>query len=176
MSLIKYGIAVAVGYHLGRPQGRNHLRQLRQQVVQLRKRPEVKQWQERGWDIAYERALAAKRLASTSIAGRKNAVDPAVGSATSVTDDTDPAFPARIAGLRARSRRAASWRRSLLDESDPGRRRGHSRPDRVRWSDGGRGLRGRSHRLGPPNPHRTHHAAVPGTPALSRRSSRRNRS
>jgi hypothetical protein len=117
MSLIKYGIAVAVGYHLGQPQGRNHLRQLRQQVVQLRKRPEVKQWQERGWDIAYERALAAKRLASTSMAGRKNAVDPAVGSATSVTDDTDPAFPARIAGLRARSRRAAGWRRSRSSTS-----------------------------------------------------------
>jgi hypothetical protein len=117
MSLIKYGIAVAVGYHLGRPQGRNHLRQLRQQVVQLRRRPEVKQWQERGWDIAYERALAAKRLASTPMAGRKKAVDPAVGSATSVADDTNPSFPARIAGLRGRSRRAAGWRRSRFSTS-----------------------------------------------------------
>jgi hypothetical protein len=101
-----------VGYHLGRPQGRHQLRQLRQQVVQLRRRPEVKQWQERGWDIAYERARAAKRLASTTMAGRKKVVDPAAGSATSVADDTDPAFPARIAGLRARSWRAAGWRRS----------------------------------------------------------------
>ena len=111
MSLLRYGIAVAVGYHIGQPQGRNHLRQLRQQVVQLRKRPEVKQWQERGWDIAYERALAAKRLASSTMAGRKKAVDPATGPANAVADDTDPAPPARIAGLRGRSPRATGWRR-----------------------------------------------------------------
>src|SRR4051794_3064784 len=98
MSLIKYGIAAAVGYHFGQPQSRRQLEQLRRQVLQLRTRPEVKQWQERGWDIAYERARAATRLASTTIAGRKKPVDSATGSATSVADDTDPASPARIAG------------------------------------------------------------------------------
>jgi hypothetical protein len=109
--LIKYGIAVAVGYHFGQEQGRKQLQQLRRQVVQLSKRPEVMQWRERGWDIAYERARAAKRLASTTMAGRKKAVDPAAGSATSVADDTDPA-PPRIGRLRGRSPRAAGWRRS----------------------------------------------------------------
>jgi hypothetical protein len=112
MSLLKYGIAAAVGYHFGRPQGRRHLEQLRRQVLQLRTRPEVKQWQERGWDIAYERALAATRLASTAMAGRRKPVDSATGSATSIADDTDPASPARIAGWRGRSRRAAGRRRS----------------------------------------------------------------
>jgi hypothetical protein len=109
LSVLKYGIAAALGYHFGQPQGRKQLQQLRWQVVQLSKRPEVKQWRERGWDIAYERALAAKRLASTAMAGRKNAVDPAAGSATSVAD---PASPARLPGLRGRGRRAAGRRRS----------------------------------------------------------------
>jgi hypothetical protein len=112
MSLIKYGIAAGLGYHFGRPQGRQQLEQLRRQVLQLSKRPEVKQWQERGWDIAYERALAAKRLASTTMAGRRKQVDPATSSATSVAHDTDPASPARIGELRGRSQRAAGWRRS----------------------------------------------------------------
>jgi hypothetical protein len=114
MSLIKYGIAAALGYHFGQPHGRRQLEQLRRQVVQLGKRPEVKQWQERGWDIAYERALATKRLASSTMAGRKQAVDSATGSATSVADDTDPASPARIGGSRGRSLRATGWRRSRL--------------------------------------------------------------
>jgi hypothetical protein len=111
MSLIKYGIAAAAGYHFGQPQGRKQLEQLRRQVVQLRNRPEVKRWQERGWDIAYERALAAQRLASTAMAGRKTAVDPAAGSPTSAPD---PASPPPIGGLRDRSRRALGRRRSRL--------------------------------------------------------------
>ena len=109
MSLIKYGIAAAAGYHFGQPQGRRQLEQLRRQVVQLRNRPEVKRWQERGWDIAYERARAAQRLASTRMAGRRTAVDPAAGSATAVAD---PASPPRIGGSRHRNRWAARWRRS----------------------------------------------------------------
>ena len=68
MSLIKYGIAAAVGYHLGQPHGRKQLEQLRRQLVQLGKRPEVRQGQERGRDIAHERAHAAKSLAFTTLA------------------------------------------------------------------------------------------------------------
>ena len=60
MSLIKYGIAVGLGYHLGQPHGRRQLKQLRRQIVRLSKRPEVKQLQERAWNIAGEHALAAR--------------------------------------------------------------------------------------------------------------------
>jgi hypothetical protein len=142
MSLIKYGIAVAVGYHFGQPQGRKQLEQLRRHVVQLGKRPEVKQWQERGWDIAYERALAAKRLASTTTAGRKKTVDPATTSATSVADDTE-----------RRSRLSTSPTLADPTSDRPARSRGHrGYLDRVRWSDSGGGLRGRHHRVGPPPP------------------------
>ena len=87
MSLLKYAITAAAGYHLGQPQGRKQLQQLRRQLVQLGKRPEVKQWQERGWDIAYERALAAQRAASSTLA-RKKIVDPAPDAPTSVVDST----------------------------------------------------------------------------------------
>jgi hypothetical protein len=85
--LSKYGTAVAVG-HFGQPQGRKQLEQ-RRRHVQLGTRPEVKQWQERGWDIDYERALAAERLACTTMARGKKTGDPATTSATSVADDTE---------------------------------------------------------------------------------------
>ena len=115
MSLIKYGIAAAVGYHFGQPQGRKQLEQLRRQLVQLGKRPEVKQWQERGRDIAYDRALAAKSLASTTLA-RKKTVDPAPGVTTSVLDSTDP-IPGP--GTGRFGRRASGWRKPRPTPADP---------------------------------------------------------
>jgi hypothetical protein len=115
MSLIKYGIAAAVGYHLGQPQGRKQLEQLRRQVVQLGKRPEVKQWQERGWDIAYERALAAKRRASTTLARQKTG-EPAPGATTSVVDSTDP-IPGPGTGRFRRP--AGGWRKPRPTPADP---------------------------------------------------------
>src|SRR3954454_18902254 len=89
MSLIKYGIAAAVGYHVGQPRGRKQLEQMRRHVVELSKRPQVKRWQERGWDITYERARAGARLAATTIGGRK-----AVGPA----GPTIPVSPSEAAG------------------------------------------------------------------------------
>ena len=164
MSLIKYGIAAAVGYHLGQPQGRKQLEQLRRQVVQLGKRPEVKQWQERGRDIAYERALAAKSLASTTLA-RKKTVDPAPGAITSVVDSTDPVPGPASGGSR---RRASGWRKPRPAPADPAAplsapqtAGAASAADRVRWSDRGGGLRGRPHRGGPRHPPSDDHAPAP---------------
>jgi hypothetical protein len=114
MSLIKYGIAAAVGYHLGQPQGRKQLEQLRRQVVQLGKRPKVKQWQERGGHIAYERALAAKSLASTTLARQKTG-DPAPGATTSVVDSTDP-IPGPGTGRFRRP--AGGWRKPRPTPAD----------------------------------------------------------
>jgi hypothetical protein len=114
MSLIKYGLAAALGYHLGQPQGRKQLEQLRRQVIQLGKRPEVKQWQERGGDIAYERALAAKRRASTTLA--RKTVDPAPGATTSVVDSTDP-IPGPSTGRFRRP--AGGWRKPRATPTDP---------------------------------------------------------
>ena len=119
MNLVKYGIAVAVGYHLGQPHGRRQLEQLRQQVIQLSKRPEVKRLQERGWDIAGEQALAAKNLASTTLTARKKkTVDPA-GAATPVVDHTDPTPRRRTGGLRGRGWRAGWWRRPRPNPLSP---------------------------------------------------------
>ena len=114
MSLIKYGIAAALGYHLGQPQGRKQLEQLRRQVIQLGKRPEVKQWQERGGDIAYERALAAKRRASTTLA--RKTVDPAPGATTSIVDSADP-IPGPGTGRFRRP--AGGWRKPRPTPTDP---------------------------------------------------------
>jgi hypothetical protein len=115
MSLIKYGIAAAVGYHLGQPHGRKQLEQLRRQLVQLGKRPEVRQWRERGRDIAHERAPAAKTLAFTTLA-RKKTVDPAPGAITSVLDSNDPIPGPGTGRLR---RRASGWRTPRPAPADP---------------------------------------------------------
>jgi hypothetical protein len=115
MNLIKYGIAAAVGYHLGQPHGRKQLEQLRRQLVQLGKRPEVRQWQERGRDIAHERAPAAKTLAFTTLA-RKKTVDPAPGAITSVLDSNDP-IPGP--GTGRLPRRASGWRTPRPAPADP---------------------------------------------------------
>jgi hypothetical protein len=63
MGLTKYGVAAGIGYHLGQPQGRRQLRWLRQQIIGLARRPEVRDLRERGWDVAGDCALAASNLA-----------------------------------------------------------------------------------------------------------------
>jgi hypothetical protein len=86
-----------------------------------------------------------------------------------------PAAHRKVARPESAGTRSAEV--SPLDESKPGRPHRcdldrSRRSDRFRRSDGGGGLRGRPHRVDPPNPYRTHHPAVSGTPALSRRSPR----
>lgn len=104
MGLIKYGLAVGIGYHFGQPNGRQQLLWLRQQITELARKPAITQLRERGWDVAGERALAAKNLASRKLSGKSTEAD---AGATTPVDDTVPAIPqGRNRGLRGRS-----WRR-----------------------------------------------------------------
>jgi hypothetical protein len=95
MSLVKYGIAGALGYYLGQPQGRKQLEQLRQRVIQLSRRPQVKQLQ----DSAHERALAAKERAVAAITRKAAAAAPAPAATAPVLDPT--AFAPDNAGTAA---------------------------------------------------------------------------
>ena len=104
MGLTKYGLAVGIGYHFGQPHGRQQLLWLRQQIIDLARKPAVRQLGERGWDIAGERALAAKNLASEMLPGKSRVPD---ADATAPSDDIDAAVPrGGNRGLRVRS-----WRR-----------------------------------------------------------------
>jgi hypothetical protein len=69
MGLTKYGLAVGIGYHFGRPDGRRQLLWLRQQIIGLARRPAVRNLRERGWDIAGECALAACNVAARKLRG-----------------------------------------------------------------------------------------------------------
>ena len=99
MSLFKYGIAGAIGYYVGQPQGRKHVARLRRQLVRLSKQPRVKQLQERGWDVAYDRAVAVKRLATT-LPGKKKTAEQATVAPTPV-DDADRTSPVSSNALDA---------------------------------------------------------------------------
>ena len=61
MGLLKYGIAVGLGYALGRPEGRERLGQVGRQAAELGKRPEVAQLRERGKTAAVEGVAAVKQ-------------------------------------------------------------------------------------------------------------------
>jgi hypothetical protein len=104
MSLIKYGIAGALGYYLGQPQGRKQLDQLRQQLTKLSQRPQVKQLQDSG----RERALAAKDRAAAVLTRKVQTTDPAP-SATAPLDPTasilapDDAGTAAVTGFGGRT-------------------------------------------------------------------------
>jgi hypothetical protein len=114
MSLIKYGIAAALGYYLGQPQGRKQLQQLRQQVIQLSKRPEVKQLQ----DSARERALAAKDRAVTSLARKKDSPEPAPAD-TRMAGPTTPIAAPKTG--RAESPTTGFGGRTVAEDSDAAR-------------------------------------------------------
>jgi hypothetical protein len=86
MGLTKYGLAVGIGYYFGRPDGRQQLLWLRQQIIGLARRPEVRNLRERGWHTARERALAAgnaaaRKLRGTSTVAAAAARSPADGGA-----------------------------------------------------------------------------------------------
>jgi hypothetical protein len=64
MGLISHGIAFGIGYLVARPEGRRQLVQLREQVREAARRPEVTRMTERGWDLAGAGVRAAKRRAA----------------------------------------------------------------------------------------------------------------
>jgi len=61
MGMLRYGVAVALGYALGRPEGRERLGQAGRQAVELGKRPEVAQLRERGKSAAADGVQAVKQ-------------------------------------------------------------------------------------------------------------------
>jgi hypothetical protein len=104
MGLIKYCLAVGIGYHFGQPHGRQQLLWLRQQTIELARKPAITQLRERGLEIAGERAVAAKNLAAKMLSGKSRAAD---ADATTPVDDDTAAIPwGRDRGLRGRG-----WRR-----------------------------------------------------------------
>jgi hypothetical protein len=102
MGLASHGLALVLGYVLGRPDGRQHIVELRHQVAQLAMKPEVKQLGKRGRDLAGERALAARGAVSSKL--RRNG---SASGADSPDPDTGVADSGRR-GIRARARTKAT--------------------------------------------------------------------
>jgi hypothetical protein len=65
MGLVSHGLAVGLGYLLGRPEGRQRLAQVGQQAADLARRPEVAQLRERGKGLAVEQAQVVKQKVLT---------------------------------------------------------------------------------------------------------------
>lgn len=61
MGLVSHGLALGLGYMLGRPEGRRYLAQAGRQAADLRQRPEVVRLQERGKGLVVEQAQAVKQ-------------------------------------------------------------------------------------------------------------------
>ena len=61
MGLVKYGLAVGLGYLLGRPEGRAQLRNVGRQAAELGNRPEVARLREQGKNVAAEKVDAVKQ-------------------------------------------------------------------------------------------------------------------
>jgi hypothetical protein len=92
MGLTKYGLAVGIGYHFAQPQGRQQLLWLRRQVIDLARRPAVRQLRERAWAIATERALAARNLAAEKLPAKSK------GAAATTGIPADGAAPTGSGG------------------------------------------------------------------------------
>jgi hypothetical protein len=99
MGLLKYALAVGLGYALGRPEGRAQLARVGRQAAELTQRPEVTQLRERGKDLAVDQAQKVKQKVTSRSDDTASAAAPdATGT------DTTP----RRSGLRN-----ASWRPRL---------------------------------------------------------------
>jgi hypothetical protein len=110
MKLLSYGLAVGLGYLLGRPDGRERLAQVGRQAADLAQRPEVVRLRERGKDVATERVQAVKQKV---VARSKNTDSPGSGP-DSPTGGAEAASDAGFAAARPRrGLRALSWRPSF---------------------------------------------------------------
>jgi hypothetical protein len=93
MGLRSYGLAVGLGYVLGRPGGRASLAQLGRQAAALIRRPEIVALHERGKALAAEQVQTVKQ----KITARSQRAD-----RTSGPDDPGPATARSRCGLRTR--------------------------------------------------------------------------
>jgi hypothetical protein len=110
MKLLGYGLAVGLGYLLGRPDGPARLAQLGRQAADLTQRPEVVKLRERGKDVATERAQAVKQKV---VARSKNSDSPS-GPDSPTGGTAEASSDAGFAAVRSQRRlRAPSWRPSF---------------------------------------------------------------
>ena len=109
MKLLGYGLAVGLGYLLGRPDGRARLAQLSRQAADLTQRPEVVRLRERGKVVATERTQAVKQKV---VARSKNSDGPS--GPDSPTGGAEAGSDAGFAAARPQRRlRTPSWRPSF---------------------------------------------------------------
>ncbi len=104
MKLLSHGLAIGLGYMLGRPEGRERLAQVGRQAAELGKRPEVARLRERGRDLAAEQAQAVKqKISSRATAGTAT-------NGTSADAGTGPDAGGTTAAPSRRRLRAPEWR------------------------------------------------------------------
>jgi hypothetical protein len=101
MGLLSHGLAFALGYAIGQPQGRARLAQAGRQAADLAQRPEVVRLREQGKQLAVEQAQSIKQKV---VSGSKS--DAEGESEGAGSDDRGAAAMAPRNGLRARN-----WRR-----------------------------------------------------------------
>jgi hypothetical protein len=87
MSFVTKAAVFAAGYAVGHPEGRRRIAQLREQVTELGRHPQVKQARERAWDVAGDQALAVRNRLIGRSRSTKNPVAP--------DTDTHPIRPSR---------------------------------------------------------------------------------
>ena len=103
MGLLSHGLAVGIGYLLGRPDGRARLAQAGRQAADLAQRPEVARIRERGKDLAASQAQTVKQKITARSAGTDTGAPGDAGSATS-----DPLPGLRTSAWRSRFRRSGA--------------------------------------------------------------------
>jgi hypothetical protein len=104
MRLVSHGLALGLGYLLGRPEGRERLVQVGRQAADLRQRPEVVRLQERGKGLVVQQTRAVKQ--------KVQARATSAGDAPGVEDAADAAAPGSVSSPPVRSRGVLkpSWR------------------------------------------------------------------
>jgi hypothetical protein len=115
MGIMSHGLAVGLGYLLGRPEGRQRLAQVGQQATDLARRPEVAQLRERGKGLAAEQAKVVKEKVLTRARSPRSRAahfppspgitPPASLGGTTVVEDSEAAMLGMDAGA---GREAAS--------------------------------------------------------------------
>jgi hypothetical protein len=104
MGLVSHGLALGLGYMLGRPEGRERLAQVGRQAADLRHRPEVVRLQERGKGLVVEQAQVVKQ----KVRARGKDADDASGADDAGTTATPGGVSS--APVRPRRLRTPSWR------------------------------------------------------------------
>jgi hypothetical protein len=103
MGLLSHGLAVGVGYLLGRPDGRARVARAGRQAADLAQRPEVARIRVRGKDLAVNQAQTVKQRITARSTGTDTSAPGDAGSAGS-----DPLPGLRTSAWRTRFRRSGA--------------------------------------------------------------------